>query len=579
LGLNLGYQTGLKETYPEDNPQDLGIFLKGIPRDKVLLVVSSLLNQKEIYSKNLRDILGIWFRASNNDFANNAYQRLLTIQRRVGQPVIIITQPSVLSVFAYANNNLTNEQTQTEEEIEINLFKAFLFQNEIFNRVEEKITETTEILNKDIRLYALQFTNSVRFSDVVNFDLGEIFFSEFIRAILFFEFLEKRDDAKLLLQKFIEKYEVTDWKDYLKRISGISFLILKKERDGYLELDIPRDASFDSNIKFLDTLATVKYDELSDFDFKVIRERPLHKIEDGKYRVISELFAVERIFKGLYFNLKAINEILPNEQKIKDFRFLYTFHFSEKHSLYRILRKTFPKKLISFSGEDLEKKGVNGAPDYYIRNNNKLFIFESKDSLINASLKESGDFSLLEPDIKKKFYVDNDGAKAVVQLLNFIETIYSNLFRKIDTGYKSETLRVYPIIIIHDRQLDVPGFNKILNYWFTIEAKKNEKRIPLDRIHPITVIDISTLILTHELILDRRLIIEELIDQYHDFVKIKAPENFRTEHQYKKHLLNTGLPFSFFIKQQISKKNLPRSPHKMIREKAIIALEEINLEL
>lgn len=574
MGLTLGYQTGLTETFPEDNPQDLGTFLKGIPRDKVLLVVSALLNKEEIYSTNLRDILGFWFRATNNDFANNAYQRLLAVQQRVGQPVTIVTQPSVLNVFAYANNNLTDEQTQTEEEIEINLFKAFLFQNQLINNVEAKITETTENLDKEIRLYALQFTNSVRFSDVVNFDLGEIFFSEFIRAVLFFEFLEKREDAKPLLQNFIERYEVTDWKDYLKRISGISFSILKKEKDGHLELEIPRDTSFASNIKFLDILATVKYDELTDFDFKVIRERPLHKIEDGKYRVISDLFAVERIFKGLYFNLKAINETLPKEQKIKDFRFIYTFHFSEKYALYEILRKTFPKKHVIFSGEDLEKKGVDGAPDFYVRNNNKLFIFESKDSLINASLKGSGDYSSLEPDIKKKFYVDDDGAKAVVQLLNFIKSIYSKAFQNIDKTYKPETLRVYPIIIIHDRQLDVPGFNKIINYWFSIETKKIEKQIPLDRIHPITVIDISTLILTHELILDRRLIIEELLEQYHDFVKIKEPNHFRSESHYKGHLMDTGLPFSFYIKQQVTKKKLPRSPHKMIIEKAIIALEE-----
>jgi hypothetical protein len=173
-----------------------------------------------------------------------------------------------------------------------------------------------------------------------------------------------------------------------------------------------------------------------------------------------------------------------------------------------------------------------------------------------------------------KFYVDDDAAKAVIQLLNFIKLIYSKDFKKIDKTYESETLRVYPIIIIHDRQLDVPGFNEILNYWFTIEKKKIEKQIPLDRIHPITVIDVSTLILTHELILERRLIIEELIEQYHEFVKIKDSKYFRSETQYKRHLMDSGLPFSFFIKQQVGKKKLPRSPHKMIIEKAIIALKE-----
>lgn len=84
----------------------------------------------------------------------------------------------------------------------------------------------------------------------------------------------------------------------------------------------------------------------------------------------------------------------------------------------------------------------------------------------------------------------------------------------------------------------------------------------------------STPILTHELLLDRRLVMEKVIDQYHDFVKIKEPRHFSFEPHYKRHLLDTGLPFSFFIKQQVTNKNLPRSPHRMIKEKAIIALDE-----
>lgn len=487
---------------------------------------------------------------------------------------MVISQPSVLKVFAYAYNNLTDEKSLTDEQIEINLFKGFLYQNDLINNVEKKITETTENLDKEVRLYALQFTNAVRFSDVVNFDLVEIFFSEFIRAVLFFEFLETKAEAKALINKFLERYEVADWKEYLKRIAEISWLILKKEKDGHLEVEITKDEYFESNVKFFEILSTVKYDELTDHDFKVVRERPLHKIQDGKFRIISELFSIERIFKGLYFNLKAINETLSKTEKVKDFRLLYTFHFSEKHLLYEILRKTFPKKHLSFSGEELEARGIDGAPDYYVRNNNKLFIFESKDSLISAGLKESGDFSALEPDIKRKFYVDDQGPKAVMQLIKFIQKVYRNSFLWVDKTCKIDHLRTYPIIVIHDRQLDVPDFNKVLNYWFSIELRKIEKHIPLDRIRPLTVIDISTIILTHELILDRRLVIEEVIDQYHDFVKIKERKYFKSESQYDRHLLDTGLPFSFFIKQQISKKRLPRIPHQIITEKAIIALEE-----
>ncbi|MEP2671192.1 MAG: hypothetical protein ABJH04_19470 [Cyclobacteriaceae bacterium] len=573
MGLKLGYQVGLKESYPEDKPAHLGDLLVGIPRDTILLVVSSLLNKREVYDSDLAKMISIWFRAENKQFANDAYSRLIKIQEKVQQPVFFISQPTVLKIFAYALNNLSNEKSVSDEQMEINLFKAFLYQNDLLNLVEKEISRTIQDLDIDVRLYALQFSDGVRFSDVVNFNLYEVFLTEFVRAILFFEFLDNRNEARPLLKAFYKNYNVSDWKEYLKRISGISFSILKKPNDGHLELEITKDASFESNIKFLNKLAAVKYDELSDYDFKVVRERPLQKIEEGKYRIISEIFTVERIFKGLYFILKGINESLSAAEQIPDLKQLYTFQFSEKNSLYSILNRAFPKKYITFSGEELDNLKIKGAPDYYVRNKNKIFIFESKDSLISASLKESGDFSLLEADLKRKFYSDRSSPKAINQLINFSQKIINGEFQTIDKGYKKENIRVYPIIIIHDRQLDVPGFNKLINHWYNDEIKKQGLESPFIKVKQIVVLDMATLILIHELLKDRRIILETLIDNFLEYVKIQNTKNFSSHAKYENHIMDTGLPFSYFIKEQTIKKRLPRSPNRFIEEKAIIALD------
>lgn len=573
MGLKLGYQVGLKESYPEDKPEHLGSLLNGIPRDTILLVVSSLLSKKEVYNSDLAKMIGLWFRAENQQFANDAYKRLLKVQELVNQPVFFISQPSVLKIFAYAINNLNNEKSVSDEQMEINLFKAFLFQNDLLNLVEKKISRTIQDLDVDIRLYALQFSNGVRFSDVVNFNLYEVFLTEFVRAILFFEFLDNHNKAQPLLKAFFHNYKVADWKEYLKRISGISFSILKKTNDGHLELEITKDASYESNINFLNKLAAVEYDELTDYDFKVVRERPLHKIEEGKFRIISEIFTIERIFKGLYFILKEINESLDDVEKIPDLKQLYTFQFSEKNSLYTILNRAFPKKYISFSGEDFEKMGIKGAPDFYVRNKNKLFLFESKDSLLSASLKESGDFSLLEADLKKKFYFDQSSPKAINQLINFSKKIISGEFQAIDKGYEKDNIRVYPIIVIHDRQLDVPGFNKLINHWYKNEIEKQGLESLFIKIKQIVVLDMATLILIHELMKDRRIILETLIDNFLSYVKIQDRRNFISQTKYEQHIMDTGLPFSYYIKDQTSKKRLPRSPNRFIEEKAIIVLD------
>lgn len=573
MGLKLDYQVELKDVFPEEKPIGLESFLAGIPRDTLLMVMSSLLGNKKIYSNNFREILETWFRAANAEYANGIFDMLTAIAQRVQQPLVIVTQPSALKIYSFANNHLSSERNQTDEQIEVSIFKAFLYQNALINEKEQSVTGTTTKLDVRLQLYALQFSNSVRYSDVVNYNLHEIFFTEFIRAVFLFEFLEKQNETKHLLDEFCKYFSVSNWKEYVKRISGLSDSILKKTNDGHLELEITNDDLFSSNVQFLDKLSTIPFDELTDFDFKAVRERPIHKITDGKYRIISDLFSIERIFKALYFNLKFINEAIDPSKKVKEFRSLYTFHFSERHALYEVLRRTFPKKYIRISGQEIEEYGFEGGTDFYVRNNNKAYIFESKDSLLSAALKESGDYSILEPDLERKFYADGKHPKAVMQLLNFIRNIYNNQFLKIDKSYKASSIKIYPIVIIHDRQLDVPGFNKILNFWFNRELLRYSE-LPKENINQITVIEISTLILIHELLLEKRLRLEDIIIKYHEFTKVKGANQFHSQLQYEKHLMNTGLPFSFFVKQEVKRQKLPRVPQKIIKEKAIIALEE-----
>lgn len=561
---------GLNDTYPEDKPEDIGVFLDGISRETVILLVSSFLGKKDIYSADLEETIGNWFRQSNQAFANDAFERLLRFQKVQQRPITIISQPSVLKLFSYANNHLRHENELTDEQIEINLFKALLYQNQLINEKEQFLGKSTKDVDAEIKFYALQFTNSVQFSDVINFDLSDVFITEFIRAVLLFEFLEQRSDAKILLNEFYKFYEVNDWRDFIKRIMGLTYLTFQKDKDGHIELEVPKDDSYVININFLEKLAMIEFDEVSDQDFKTIRERPLHRIEEGKYLIISEIFTMERIFKGLYFNLKAVNEKLKKDEKVKDWRFLYTFHFSEKHVFYQILQRAFPKKYLSFSGEQLEKLGCSGAPDFYIRNKNKVFIFESKDSLLNASIKESCNYSLLEPELVKKFYQDGKDAKAVNQMLNFVQEMSALNFLKWDKGYKIENTRIYPILIIHDRQLNVAGFNKIINYWFNKELAKIKKTKDLKCVvHPVTVIDISTLILVHELLHDRRILFEQVLENYHQTVSVKA-----VSRNFEESMFKSGLPFSAFIKEEVRKRNLPRVPTKLIKEKGVITFSK-----
>lgn len=386
MGLTNGVQVGFSETYPDEPAQEIGALLNGIPQSQLLKVVSGLLAEQIRTIKNVSELIDFWFRQANSEFAHDALARLQPIENE-HKNLSIAGAPAALKLYSYALNHLGEERQLTNEQIEVNLFKAFLIQNELLNITDDKVRETTETMPFDYRWCGSHFAMAVRFSDVINFDLSELFICEFIRAVLFFEFLDGRHEVRPLLDEFYRVYKVANWNQYLQQLSGVSFSILKKANKGYLELKIEPGDNFQRDVDFLDTLASVPYDELADNDFKALREKPLQKIENGEYRIIYGLFCVERIFKGLYFNLKAINQTLPANLRVKEFRNLYTYNFSEQHALYALLNKAFPKKFLRISGEQISSQGYQGGPDFYSRNNNKAFIFESKDSLINAAIK------------------------------------------------------------------------------------------------------------------------------------------------------------------------------------------------
>ncbi|MEQ8362031.1 MAG: hypothetical protein RH948_04125 [Cyclobacteriaceae bacterium] len=571
MGLINGLQVGFKQVYAGQPDQDIAALLHGIPRGQLLKVVSGLLAEQVKSINDVKELIDFWFRDDNLGFASDAYTRLKPIEDEF-KNLSLAGAPAALKLYSYALNHLAEEKLLSDVQIEVNLFKAFLVQNDLLNLTDDKVTETTENLEFTLRWYGLHFAQSVRFSDVVNFDLYELFISEFIRSVLLFEFLESGPETQALLKEFYKIYEVESWDQYLQQLSGVSLSILNKTNKGFLELIIPQGENFEREVKFLDKLSSIEYDELTDNDFKALREKPLQKIGEGSYRIIYGLFCIERVFKGLYFNLKAVNQSLPNSAKVKDLRNLYTYKFSEQFALYYVLNKALPKKYLRITGEEISSAGYQGGPDFYIRNNNKAFIFESKDSLINAAIKETGNFTALLEDLKSKFYIDKTSPKAVMQLLNCIIDMYKERFLTIDPSYKKEFIRIYPIVVIHDRQLDVPGFNNILNYWFIPELQKVSNIVDISKVKPITVVDTTTVILIHELLNSRQIMLEDAIDEYHEFVKFK--KQYKSYDELMQHGHDTTLPFSFFIKQIVRTRKLKRYPEKMLKEKAFVGLGE-----
>ena len=112
------------------------------------------------------------------------------------------------------------------------------------------------------------------------------------------------------------------------------------------------------------------------------------------------------LHKGVYFKLYEINNGLVKPEKVKgNFRSFYCDEFSEKILLYKTLNSIFKNKYKELSGEEIKTNyNIDAEPDYYIRNGNSIFLFESKDILINATIKSTYDFTQYESEFRKKLY-------------------------------------------------------------------------------------------------------------------------------------------------------------------------------
>ncbi|MCD4773938.1 MAG: hypothetical protein K8R41_11210 [Bacteroidales bacterium] len=543
---------------------------------KTLLIKASTFllsfNKNDSFVQNHRELLYKWFGKENNGIANEINQTINNYIKVSGHEINIINPRSSLVLFENVLSIENIPKSIKESDFELLLFKVYLALNQKLNENDILITDTAKN-NKDYpELINMAISMSLPIFDITNYDINTIFISQVLRAIYLFEFLEDRKEARTLLSEFYKRFDVNGYKEYLGKILLISESIISAKNQGNINLVINEDKDFETNVAFLDKLSVnhiVNEDETPK-DYLYLRKNPIIRIDRNTYQIIFPLFAIEKNFNGLYFILKEINDNLPKETKI-NLRQLITFEFSEKYILYQLLDNIFKNKYFKLKGEEMVSPG---APDYYIRNGNKIFIFESKDILISAKIKYCYDFSKYEKELKEKLYFYNNGkseqAKAVKQLMKFTKQLLTDFFNE-DQNYKPNSIKVYPVIILHNRQLDILGLNNLINIWFEkeLEIFKLES-INVSNVRKITIINIDTILIFQEQISSGIIKLDEILDEYQNWIDKSRLEKkkFKTENDYFAAIQDSLVSFNMFIFNKYSWK-----PPKAFKEKAYSLIE------
>ena len=572
-GLNIDLLVTFGEVFDEE-PKDLKTYLTGINRSKSLIISVFFLGfaNRNSEFKDYKNLLSILFRKENNVLANEIYVKLINLQKKENAELIIVNPLTSLQLFEFCFDNLTENDSQTEAESEVNIFKSILYLNEQNIKLHNIAFSSTQDLDDNLKLAARTLSQSFPYSELINYDESEVLAGQMIKSIFLFEFLESDPRTNTLLTEFLKHFESPDWKTFLKSTLPLTFAVIKTKKEAHTDIVIAKDENFESSCKFLEKLNVTDTEILNDYDFKKIRSKPFYKVSEGVYRIIYGFFVLELIHKGVYFKLNEINNGLKDGEKIKNFRSLYCDDFSEKYLLYKLLNSIYKNRYIEYSGEQIKQMGIEAEPDYYIRNGNNLFLFESKDILINAAIKSSYDFKQYEIEFKKKLHFETKKEKiekkAVLQLINNIENVITKQFQ-FDTNYKTQSIHIYPILILHDHQFNIAGLNVVVNSWFQTElAKLKEKGLPTDKVKPLVIIDIDTLIFHQDLFRDRALKLNQILDEYFKFITIDNKKKYIDNKHTKEYAKRTVITFSHFISNYVKLNKIRRVP-KMIIEKGI----------
>lgn len=541
-----------EKIFEDENSEDYLEKIEKIPKSLLVEVASyfASANPDNELVKDYKYFLSKLFGKDNNKLANEINDKIVQYKNEKSKTVGILNPRTSLKLFEIVLTHNQENVKISDKDLEILIFKIYLALNTQLNKNDNLIIESTKKFSQYSDLICLAIGNSLPTSDISNYNLKSVFVGQILKAIFLFEFLSTQESTQTLLANFYARFKITDYKGFLQKIFPIAFFVISAKHEGSMTLEVKKDENFESNIDFLDNLIVTKINYVdNDIDYLTLRANPLYKISETSYRVIFPLFAIEKIFNGLYFLLKEINDALDKTLQI-NLRQLITFEFSEKYLLYKVIERTYERKYFKLSGEQMK---TPGAPDYYIRNGNKVFLFESKDILIRADIKESYDFEQYEKALREKLYFEINGKtespKAVRQLTNFAKSLLNGSFNE-DKNYKPNSIRIYPIILLHNRQLDILGLNNLINIWFKLEKDEIEKTgLSTKNLRRPTIVHIDTFLVMHEQLASGKYQLDELIDEYQNLIngKQSKKKKYKTEQEMMMAVQDQLASFSMFF--------------------------------
>jgi hypothetical protein len=535
------YRLQFSDVFPEEEKKDLIDYLKNISKSTLEETIS-FLNKDDLPDYN--DLF------SNRTIRNDINGRVENFVRnkKLQIPICVFSTEANLYIFEgiIANRKqLLDENTlrRDTDRDELNIFKSILCVNQSLNEKEEKITLPNESNNMS-KIAQVYITLNFSIADLGLYDdikkeLVNLLYVSFYKLKELINFLEQ-GKYKNYLDGIYNNFNVANQKELLTRVAELYVNVAKiVGKNRFFEVK-------DNNQQnFLDSLIA-KEIKIED-DFVNIRNYPVYKKTDGTYIVLNPFFIMDKFTISLKFFLAKFfgNNIQG------DFSNFYNKDFSEKFLMYNLFDSIFDYKYF-VKKKTLGEEEAKDEPDYYFRYNNKIFIFEYKDILINKNVKVSRDIEIILSELKKKLLQNKTSDKGIGQLVKHINNIDNNEFPFDDRIKTNKSLKIYPILVLSDRKLEILGINYQFNQWFRDElGDLSHKNI---KVQDLVVMSLDSFIVFKNKFKQNKENFRKMLDK--QITEMKVGVKYRNIFEIEKKIQKKLLPFSArFINEGITDKD------------------------
>ncbi|WP_179021849.1 hypothetical protein [Winogradskyella forsetii] len=501
--------------FPEEEPKEILEYLSKMSRETLLKFIGFST------TKNQPNYDRIFSNPEKQQEINKRVADYVRAHQIPERPILISRESSLmLSEIILANRDsfLENNENEGIDEDELNLFKAYLLVNLQANKKQNLGNAQDNIDRMAEMLIAMSFSSAdtgVFEDDDIEF--AKLLYATVVKFELLLEFVNE-DENKYLGEALGKEFNQENLEQLNYQVKLLVATLLRMKHQNSYILSPERE----DHINFLNTLTNAEI-EVSD-DFTNLKKFPLYKIDETQFSLVDYFYLLDKFFKSVRFILKdafiAYHGLDPKDTSFFSF---YNTDFSEEVVMKKILDEIFHWKYMVKRQEAARR---DNEPDYYVRHNNRIYLFENKDILVRADIKSSSDIEKIKILLDKKFVHDGDRHVGIGQLITSIQQIVDKTFAYDDYVNQKNNLSIYPILLVSDRVFEIPGMNYLLNNRYNELVKKRlgDKYNP-SLIKPLTFIDIDTLIFWAPYLKKKDKNFRELLDRHHKAMKTRVVIN------------------------------------------------------